>query len=218
MRKMSLAAAVALLVPMVTLVAGPALAQSKPDTGGAFVMSAHAHSQFGSPGGADLMFDADALDFDFQEGEDFSYSSIGCDAPAPHNDRALRISPDYPGVDNPDSVRHDIDATVTEYDGRTGTIEGTITTVHCDSGDEIHFEFEADFVEAGDDVQIRGGTWEITAGTGTFSDLEGEGHLTGQLTCLPLVLERHEADSCEELGAYSDAVLRLQGRWSDSTV
>ncbi len=218
MRRTSIYAATALVVPLLTLAASPALAQTEDQNDGAFVMSAHAHSEFGSPGGADLLFDADALDYDFEEGENFSYSSIECDEPAPHNDRALRIAPDYPGVDNPDAVRHDIDGTVTEYDGRTGTIEGTITTVHCDSGDEIHFDYEARFVEAGDKLQIRGGTWEITGGTGIFSDLEGEGRLTGQLTCLPLVLERHEADSCEELGAYSDAVLRLHGQWSDETV
>lgn len=146
-----------------------------------------------------------------QQGPPDRGRSIPCDVPAPHNDRALRITPEYPGVDNPDAVRHDVDGTVTEYDGRRGTIEGTITTVHCDTGDEIYFAYTARFVEAGDDVRIQRGTWEITGGTGIFSDLDGEGTLSGRLTCLPLVLEGNEADSCEELGAYSDAVLRLRG-------
>lgn len=217
MRKICLLAALALTAAL----AAPAAAQEGPpdqDPEGAFIMSVHAHSEYGSPGGADLLFDADALDYDFDEGQEFSYSSIPCDVPAPHNDRALRITPSYPGVDNPDAVRHDVDGTVTEYDGRRGTIEGTITTVHCDTGDEISFDYTAQFVEAGDDVRIQRGTWEVTGGTGIFSDLDGEGTLSGRLTCLPLVLENNEADSCEELGAYSDAVLRLRGKWADSTV
>lgn len=211
------------LALMATL-AAPAVAQQEPpgqERDGSFHMSAHAHSEFGSPGGAELLFDADALAYDFDDGDDFAYSSIVCDEPAPHNDRALRINPDYPGVDNPDAVRHHIEGTVTEYDGRRGTIEGSITTVHCENGeegDEMYFDYTARFVEAGDDVRIQRGTWEITGGTGKFADLEGEGGLTGRLTCLPLVLERYEADSCEELGAYSDAVYRLHGHWWDPTV
>lgn len=220
MRKTCLLAALALTATL----AGPALAQQQPpgqERDGSFHMSAHAHSQFGSPGGAALLFEADALPYDFVAGDDFAYSSITCDEPAPHNDRALRINPDYPGVDNPDAVRHHVEGTVIEYDGRRGTIEGSITTVHCENGqegDEIYSDYTARFVETSDDVRIQGGTWNISGGTGTFSDLQGEGRLTGRLTCLPLVLERHDANSCEELGAYSDAVYRLHGHWQDSTV
>lgn len=211
---------------MTAALGAPAVAQQEDAPGqsrdGSFKMSVHAHSEHGSPGGAELLFDdANALELDFDEGDSFTYSSIPCDEPAPHNDRALRINPDYPGVDNPDSVRHLVEGTVTEYDGRSGTIEGDLTTVHCedgDEGDEIRFDYTAQFVEAGDDVRLQRGTWEITEGTGTFSDLEGGGSLTGRLTCLPLVLEENEADSCEELGAYSDAVMRLRGHWSDDTV
>lgn len=216
MRRTALLAAFVLTAAL----AGPAAAQQD-HTEGSFVMDVFAHSEFGSPGGAPLLFDADALDYDFDEGESFSYSSITCEADAPHNDRALRINPDYPGVDNPDSVRHDVDGTVTEYDedSGTGTIEGTITTVHCPTGDEIYFEYEAEFVEDGpNNLILRQGSWEITGGTGIFSDLDGEGRLSGRLTCLPLVLERHAADNCEELGAYSDAIMRLRGQWEDETV
>lgn len=222
MRKLALASVVALAV-LAVFGPGAALAQQEEEseTDGSLQMTVHAHSEFGSPGGAPLLFDADALEYDFEEGDDFSYSSIPCDEEAPHNDRALRINPDYPGVDNPDSVRHDVEGTVTEYDGKRGTVEGTLTTVHCEDGeegDEITFDYEARFAEADDKVQLRDGSWEITGGTGKFSDLDGQGTLTGKLTCLPLVLERHEADSCAELDAYSDAVLRLSGQWEDETV
>lgn len=214
---------VVLAVPAVlALAAAPALAQDGEDDGdGSFKMSVHAHSEYGSPGGADLLFDAEALEYDFEEGDDFAYSSIPCEEPAPHNDQALRINPDYPGVENPDAVRHQVEGTVTDYDGRSGTIEGELTTVHCEDGeegDEIVFDYQARFRHAGDDLRVQQGSWEITDGTGKFADLEGSGRLTGQLTCLPLVLERHEADDCEDLGAFSDAVFRLRGHWQDPTV
>lgn len=222
MRRTALLAALALTAALAT-VAGPAVAQQEEDEG-AFRMSAHAHSEFGSPGGADLLFEADSLAYDFEEGDTFAYSSIPCGEPAPHNDDSLVMKPDYPGVDSPDAVRHLVEGTVTElteFDGRRGTIEGTITTVHCEEGeetDEIVFDYATRFKQSTNDLKFIAGTWDVVSGTGKFSGLEGDGSLKGGLTCLDLVLQQHDADNCEELGAFSDAVLQLQGEWRNPTL
>lgn len=221
MRRTALLTVVVLTVPLAT-VAGPASAAHVDE--GAFRTSAHAHSEFGSPGGADLLFDSRSLAYDLGEGDTFAYSSIPCDEPAPHNDTALVMKPHYPGVDSPDAVRHHVEGTVTELtelNGRRGTIEGTITTVHCEDGvetDEIVFDYQTRFKQSTNFLRFIAGTWDVAGGTGKFSGLEGEGSLQGGLTCLDLVLQRDAAGSCEELGAFSDAVLQLRGEWRNTTL
>lgn len=36
-------------------------------------------------------------------------------------------------------------------------------------------------------------------------------------TCLPPVLERHDAENCEDLEAFSDAAFNLRGNFHDPT-
>lgn len=147
---------------------------------------------------------------------------MSCEDPARFNDVALNFNPDYPGIEDPAPVRHLVEGTVTETteSGDRGTIEGTITTILCEDGeegDEIHIEYEVRFRRTSDD-QIRvTGTFQIVGGTGEFADLSGQGSITGEFTCLPGVLERQDADSCADLGAFSDAVFRLKGHYQDPT-
>ena len=205
------------------LIAQPATAQDQPtDEGasGAFSLSVHAHSsQF-----TDTLFETDPLEFSFDEGDNFSYSSIPCSRPAPFNDRSLNFSPDYPGIEDPASTRHFVEGTVTDVDagGRTGTIEGTITTILCSNGEEtentIVTEYQARFVRSTDNDLRLVGSYEIAQGTGTFADMTGSGRISGELTCLPFTLESQGAESCEDLGVYADAVLDLHGTFEDPTV
>jgi hypothetical protein len=200
----------------------PASAQRPSESGasGNFSLSVHAHSsQF-----TNTLFPTDPLETDFREGDSFSYSSIPCSQPAPFNDTSLEFSPDYPGIEDPASTRHFVEGTVTEVDpsDRTGTIEGTITTILCLGGEEsentITTGFRARFVRTSDNQLRLVGRYEITGGTGVFADLSGSGRIKGSLTCLPSTLQRQGATSCEDLGVFADAVLQLNGTFRDPTV
>ena len=200
----------------------PASAQNSPESGlsGQMSLSVHAHSsQF-----TDTLFGTNPLDYPVTEGDQFSYSSIPCSRPAPFNDRSLSFNPDYPGIEDPASTRHFIEGTITDLDesGRTGTIEGTITTILCVDGEEsestITTAFEGRFVQTSDNELRIVGNYEIVDGTGIFEDLEGSGRIRGSLTCLPGTLERTGAESCAELGVFSDAVFQLRGSFEDPTV
>jgi hypothetical protein len=172
---------------------------------GGFQMTVHTHST--NP--ETLLFpDVERLEFDFEEGDTFAYSSRQCDETARFNDLGLDFNPDYPGVDDDDgtaAVRHQVTGTVTEDSGNTGTIEGTITTVLCEGGEETdnvivtHFESRYRLV-SDDELQIKG-NFEISPeeSTGTFADLEGEGQIQGVFTCLGDPV-------CAEVGEFTDFV------------
>ena len=221
MKKPHLILALAVLGAL--LITQPAAAQGTPSQAGAsgtFSLSVHAHSsQF-----ADTLFATDPLETSFDEGDSFSYSSIPCSRPAPFNDRSLDFSPDYPGIEDPASTRHFVEGTVAELDpsGRTGTIEGTITTILCLNGDEsentITTAYRARFVRSSDNELRLVGRYEIVEGTGVFEDMTGSGRIKGSLTCLPMTLQNQGAESCEDLGVYADAVLQLHGPYEDPTV
>ena len=209
------------LVAVLAMGAPAGAQQNSPEEGlsGQMSLSVHSHSsQF-----TDTLFQTNPLDYPATEGDQFSYSSIPCSRPAPFNDRSLEFNPDYPGIEDPASTRHFVEGTITSVDenGRTGTIEGTITTILCVDGQEsehtITTAFEGRFVETPNGLRIVG-TYEIVDGTGVFEDLEGDGRITGTITCLPSTLERQAAESCAELGVYSDAVFQLHGSFEDPTV
>lgn len=188
---------------------------------GSMSLTVHTHSsEFGGPGGNPLLLEeTDPLEHPVEEGA-FSYSSVSCEDPARFNDRALNFNPDYPGIDDPAPVRHIVEGTVTEWDGKTGTAEGTITTFLCEDGeegDQITIAFEGRIVQTSDDQVRFRGTYQITGGTGTFSDLTGMGSITGEFTCLAGTLQNVGAESCADLGAFSDAVFRLKGHYADPT-
>lgn len=217
----------------VLLVVQPAGAVPPADDGarGGFQMTVHTHSS--NPG--TLLFPAvDTLEFNFGEGSDFAYSSRTCDRTAPFNQVGLDFSPDYPGVDDVTgtaAVRHQVTGTVTEVHGNTGTIEGTITTVLCENGDEtanvIVTDFEAKYLLVSDDELRIMGTYQFspTQSTGTFAGLEGQGSIRGSFTCLG-------AATCANVGAFTDFVAArgdmtagpgeikpgLVGNYSDPTV
>lgn len=193
-------------------VASPAAAapDSTEALSGGVTISVHAHS---SPG---LLFPTDRLAFDFAEGDDFAYSSRRCSDPAPFNEIGLDFGPDYPGIDDATgvaAVRHLAEGTVTSVsqDGSRGTIEGTITSIVCENGDEtgdaLVMDYTARFRRTSDnEIQLTGRwTFSPTESTGTFEDITGGGSLRAQLTCLG-----HERDpsmpTCEDLGHYTDFV------------
>jgi hypothetical protein len=211
MRKYALFVAFGILAFLTT--AGPAAA--KPPSGegasGNISLTVHAHSsQF-----TDTLFPTSPLPFPVTEESSGTYSSIPCSRPAPFNDTALDFSPDYPGIDDPASVRHFVEATLTPTQGSQGTVEGEITTILCVDGEEsenqLFIGFVGTYKQTGGEVRFTG-TFEITGGTGVFEDITGEGTITGTFTCLP----GREA-TCAELGVLSDAVFSLQGTFADPT-
>ncbi len=216
----------ALLAPLAAI--SPASAQQNQSQRGArggIAVDVHVHSsEFGSPSGVPTLFETDPLEFPITEGP-FSYSAIPCSSPAPFNDVGLKFNPDYPGITDPAPVRYLVEGTVTEVtpSGDRGRIEGTITTILCEDGEEsenVFFtEFEARFrVTSENEAKVTGGRFEITGGTGVFADLTGSGSFRGRFTCLPPVLARNGAENCAELGAFSDAIFDLRGSFKDPTV
>lgn len=192
-------------------------------------------TQFGTPSGSPTLVKTDPLKSPVTAGDKFTTSSIECSSgPAPFNDVGLDFSPDFPGVEDPAPIRSVIEGEVTSVSksGKGGTIEGTITSFRCVDGEEtdkIVASFESDFRETsrsqetlrGGTVQTTGGlmltngTFEIIEGTGTFDTLTGSGKVRGQFTCLPSTLKRNRAESCEDLGAFSEGILRLDGTFFD---
>ncbi len=222
MKKSGLLIALAFMASLVTV--GPATAAKPAPSEGAsgkLSLTVHTHSsKFRGPGGARLLTKTDPLSFEIEEGETFSYASVECESPARFNDVALNFQPDYPGIDDPAAVRHIVEGTVVEDNGDTGVIEGTITTFLCENGqegDQIVFEFEADFRRTSDNQVLLSGTFQIEGGTGRFADITGEGEFSGELTCLARVLENAGASSCAELGVFSDFVAQLSGTFTDPT-
>jgi hypothetical protein len=201
-------AAVAFVAVLTLAAADPAGAQpERSDSGlsGGFQMTAHTHSN--NP--ETLLFpDVERLPFDFEEGDTFAYSSRTCDRNAPFNEVGLDFNPDYPGVDDDDgtaAVRHQVAGTVVEDNGKTGTIEGTITTVLCEDGEEtgnvIVTHFTAKYRLVSDDELKITGQFEIspTESTGIFADIEGHGSIQGIFTCLGPA-------TCAELDEFTDFV------------
>ncbi len=196
-------AAVAALVAVEP--AGAQESRQDPEVQGGFQMTVHTHSTRPE---TLLEPNVERLAFDFEEGDTFTYSSRTCDQPAPFNEVGLDFNPDYPGVDDDDgtaAVRHVVTGTVTEDNGRTGTIEGTITTVLCEGGEEtdnvIVTHFEAKYRLVSDDELRIKGKFQISPeeSTGTFADLEGHGSIQGIFTCLGPA-------TCAELGEFTDFV------------
>ncbi len=191
---------------------GPAVAKppkSEAGASGNISLTVHAHSsQF-----TDTLFPTSPLPFPVTEQSSGTYSSIPCSRPAPFNDTALDFTPDYPGIEDPASVRHFVEATLTPTQGNMGTVEGEITTILCLDGEEtenqLFIAFEGTYKQTGGEVRFKG-TFEITGGTGVFEDITGEGTITGAFTCLG-------SASCAQLGVLRDAAFSLQGTYSDPT-
>lgn len=215
----ALFAAVALAVPAPANAAKPADAQKA--LSGGVQISVHTHSN-NDPVFPGLLFPSDRLAYEFEQGDDFSYSSRTCAGSAPFNEIGLDFRPDYPGVDDATgtaAVRHHAEGTITsvKQDGDRGTIEGTITSVMCvtdpttgarvESGDVLVMDYTAKFRRTSDnEIQLTGRwTFSPTESTGTFEDITGGGSLKAILTCLGHV-RNPSALSCEDLGYYTDFV------------
>lgn len=171
-------------------------------------LTVHAHSsQF-----TDTLFPTSPLPFPVTEETSGTYSSIPCSRPAPFNDTALDFTPDFPGVEDPASVRHFVEVTLTPTKANQGTVDGEITTILCLDGEEsknrIFFSFEGTYKQADGRLRIDG-SFEITGGTGIFADITGEGTISGEITCFNV--------RCAERGVYSDLAFALEGTFSDPT-
>lgn len=201
-------------------------------------------TQFGTPSGRPTLVPTEPFKIDgdrngqnitVAEGEFFTTSSIACSSPqARFNNKGLAFNPDFPGLQDPAPIRSVIEGTVTSVSpsGIRGTVKGTITTFLCENGKEtakIVIAFESEFRRTGKrmlelmggpvkttgGLELRNGTFTIVRGTGRFDSLTGSGTVTGQFTCLPGTLERKDARSCAELGAFSEAIFQLDGTFAD---
>lgn len=199
-------------------VAAPSLAQQHgaPADGqdgarGGIDVTVHTHtSGLGGPGGAALLTRTDPLSFPVRE-ESFSYASVPCSTSVPFNNRALEFNPDYPGIKDPASARFITEGEVTDVSrsGKQADVEGTITMFLCENGkegDQIEFAYDAKLIVRSDNLAMVRGTFDIVGGTGRFADIDGQGSIHGQLTCLERVLARAGAESCADYGAFTDAV------------
>jgi hypothetical protein len=196
-----------------------------------------AGTQFGTPSGQPTTVATDPLATPVVTGDHVLYSTITCASPfPPWNSFGLHFAPDYPGITDPASVRHEIEGTVVSVNrsGTVGVVRGTITSYLCQNGvrtDQIVSSFTALFqptsvtsvtLVGGGPVPTTGGlalsgAFTIVGGTGRFADLRGGGSLTGQFTCLASTLTRNGATSCADLGAFSEAPFQLRGGFVDPT-
>ncbi len=199
------------------VVVGPASAQSSEFLSGEVLISVHSHSN-NDPVFPGLLFPSDRLSYNFTQGESFSYSSRTCDGAAPFNEIGLDFRPDYPGVDDEVGtapVRHRSQGTLTQVNGNTGTIEGTITSVLCvtengaqtESENVIVSNYRAGFRRTSNNELQLSGSFEIspTASTGTFKNLTGGGSLEAIITCLANA-RNPSAPTCEQNGEFADFV------------
>ena len=132
MPKKSLLVAMAFLVSLAGI--SPAAAAKPRDDGasGNISLTVHAHSsRF-----IDTLFPTSPVPFPVTEPSSGTYSSIPCSRPAAFNDTALDFTPDFPGIEDPASVRHFVEVGLTPTHGNMGTIEGEITTILCIDGQE----------------------------------------------------------------------------------
>lgn len=198
-------------------------------SGGFAVQDGRVHSsQLGTPSGADTLTDTTPLPYGFEEGDSFSYASAGCETDVPFNDTSLVFRGEgYPDVESPAPARYILSGTVTDVSGQGGTVEGTLEIIYCEGqdetleGDRIFVDYQARFTQKSvNSLPLRGGSFEITGGTGRFADISGEGSFRGELTCLQGTLENAEDDpqNCAELGFFSDAAFDLRGSYQDPTV
>lgn len=204
-------AMLASVVPLETALAAP---PTEEGLRGRITFRPHTHTSGFTPSGAPTLFPTDPAPVPLTEGN-YSYSAIPCDRPAPFNDVSLDFNPGYPDLEDPASTRSLIELTV--VDAEAGTVEGTVTSILCATGEQIVYSFEGRFTRVSDDLAAFVGAFEIASGTGRFSDLEGSGRVRGALTCLQPVLEQAGAEDCADLGFYSDAVMTLRGGFTDPT-
>ena len=217
MRKKLLLAGLVVLASLVPMGAAAAEPPAEEGLSGTFSFRPHTHTRGLTPSGDPTLFATDPAPAPLDEGT-YRYSSLSCEDPAPFNDVSLNFNPAYPGLDDPASTRSLIEITVVDADA--GTVEGTVTSVICEDGqegDQIVYSFSGRTTNVSDNIAAFVGTFEIVSGTGPFSDLEGSGRVRGALTCLEPVLAQTGAESCADLGFYSDAVMTLRGEFSDPT-
>ena len=239
MRRRPLSVALAVTASLVVLApAGPAAAQTRGGARGSIILEGLtlAGTQFGTPSGLPTTVATDPLQLPLTTGDHFLYSTITCASPfPPWNNVGLHFNPDYPGITDPASVRHEFEGTVLQAFGDRAVVEGTITSYLCENGvrtDQIVTSFRALVVPTsatsvpltgGGPVPTTGGlaifgTATITGGTGRFADIRGSASLMGQFTCLPASLVRNGVASCAALGGFSESPFQLRGSFTDPTV
>ena len=241
MKRWSLVLTLALITSLFTMAPASAQQRSKNQQdglrGGFAVQEGRAHSsQFNTPSGLPTLFETTPLEFDFEEGDQFSYSSAACEFRLRFNDTSLIFrGQGFPGVPSPGPAAYFLEGTISETNASDdrGTVEGTLTIIRCaEAGDggqaeleagRIFVDFEAQITsKSANELRLRGGTFQITGGTGIFADISGQGSFKGELTCLPGTLDNETVpegvDNCAELGVFSDAAFNLRGSFEDPTV
>jgi hypothetical protein len=197
-----------------------------------------AGTQYGTPSGLPTTVATDPLSIPATVGDTFTYSTITCTSPfPPWNNVGLHFAPDYPGLADPASVRHEVQGSVVAAapNGKRVVVDGTITSYLCESGvrtDQIVTSFHgvlapttaSSVTLAGNGpvpttggLEIKGG-FHIVGGTGRFADMTGGGTITGQFTCLRTTLQRNAVQTCAGLGGYSEVPFQLNGHFADRTV
>jgi hypothetical protein len=197
-----------------------------------------AGTQFGTPSGLPTTAPTDPLSAPVTRSDTFTYSTITCASPfPPWNNVGLQFDPDYPGLADPASVRHEFQGVVIAAtpSGDRGVVRGTITSYLCEGGvrtDQIVSRFTAVLrpstatavplvgngpVPTTGGLDLRGNA-HILGGTGRFADMSGNGSIIGQFTCLPSTLQRNAVGSCAELGGYSEVPFHVDGHFKDRTV
>ena len=192
-----------------------------------------AGTQYGTPSGQPTTETTDPLTIPVRAGDTFHYSTISCaSAFPPWNNVGLHFNPDYPGIADPASVRHEFEGRVTRLNRNThGTIEGTVRTYLCVNGerqDQIVTSYRANFrptsrtsVELeSSPVPTKGGLafsghFRVIGGTGRFADLTGHGAIKGQFTRLGT----RPGDPADlNPPGYSEVPFQQKGGFRDPTV
>ncbi len=190
MRRVFLALA---LVALMAMVSAPAGATSNGASGHMIIEGLTlAGTQYGTPSGLPTTEATDPLTIPVTAGDTFHYSTITCQSPfPPWNNVGLHFAPDYPGIEDPASVRHELEGRVTRLTANGhGTVEGTIRTYLCEQvpgsnppqfvrGDQIVTSFRANFRPTSDtSVMLESSRIGRSNPVPTYGGLAFNGHFT----------------------------------------
>lgn len=195
---------------------GGAMAQTAEGVAGDFVLQAMTHTP-------DWPNATDVEPWGGESEGEYTYRAIPCSGNAPMNNISSNL-PTYSarieGARSPASTRaHPMRFTVED-----GRMQGTIAFTVCKLGpgptqddiedserDQIMIDFEADAEKITAEELNFKGRFTIAGGTGEYSDLTGEGVISGYMFCFdPRGCEANE-------NRFRDMQLVLEGTYSDPT-
>jgi hypothetical protein len=157
----------------------------------------------------------------------FNYVSAPCNFDAPVNNNSTNLGTfngRLPGSTSPSSARmHPVEFAVTEADGGSGVLDGTMSMTVCQTKpgataeddpvpdtdkDDITFTWTADYSQSSAEEIPFTGTFEIDGGTGTYDGITGSGEVAGYFTCA-----WGNPDGCAKAGEFTDLQLVMIGRY-----